>query len=133
MRNACDMYASSWFCTYISLTKKYHLENSDQMSSDLQRVVHLSFFFSGSTTEEIDIIPLGPPKEDDVPENLQGNKLNYAGKEKCNNKIHMGANLLPYCINIFSEKMKLEINLLDTRQVSIQLSSLRNMEYVFLS
>ncbi|GFO44536.1 hypothetical protein PoB_007104100, partial [Plakobranchus ocellatus] len=48
---------------------KAKLESVKEANEDDQKLSELDL--NGTTNEEIDIIPLGPPKEDDVPENLQ--------------------------------------------------------------
>ncbi|XP_055883774.1 sarcolemmal membrane-associated protein-like isoform X3 [Biomphalaria glabrata] len=50
---------------------KAKLESMKESNEDDQKMAELARLSLDSTTEVIDIIPLGPPKEDDVPENLE--------------------------------------------------------------
>ncbi|CAL1527158.1 unnamed protein product, partial [Lymnaea stagnalis] len=51
---------------------KAKLESIKESNEDDQKLAEINAnISSGSTTEIIDIIPMGPPKEDDVPENLE--------------------------------------------------------------
>uniref|UniRef100_A0A0B7AIK9 Uncharacterized protein n=1 Tax=Arion vulgaris TaxID=1028688 RepID=A0A0B7AIK9_9EUPU len=72
---------------------KAKLESMKESNEDDQKVTELDF--NGTTAEDIDIIPLGPSKENDIPENLEAKlkelqKLieTYKGKlESSDNKV----------------------------------------------
>ncbi|KAK3792979.1 hypothetical protein RRG08_060672 [Elysia crispata] len=105
---------------------KAKLESVKEANEDDQKLSELDL--NGSTTEEIDIIPLGPPKEDDVPENLQAKlkdlqKLIEVYKNKLENS---DAKLKESNEKIEQLQKDLEVAISNSKEYLVKISSLED-------